>query len=117
MPFYGTANVAAAHELWKDLINTKKSAEEISTTDVLRTIQDRVRNWIHATREKNRTAAIWLQYTETIDVLRTFIRAERTANRELHLQVVCGMLPYFAASGHKCEWLYVQSMMQLQSFH
>ena len=110
----GTANVAAAHELWKDLINMMKSAEEISTTDVLRAIQDRARNWIHATREKNSAAALWLQSMEMMDGLRKFIRAERTANWELHLQAVCEMPPYLTALGHnmyaKYVWLYVQSM-------
>jgi len=56
-----------------------------------------------------------------IDILRTFIKAERTANWELHLQTVSEMLPYLAASGHslyvKCAHLYLQSMINLQNEH
>jgi len=55
---------------------------------------------------------------EMVDILRMFIKAERTANWELHLQVVSQMLPYFAASGHnlytKCAYLYLQSMKSLK---
>ena len=72
-------------------------------------------------REKSRTAALCLQYMEMIDVLRTFIKAERTGNWELHLKVLALMLPYLAASGHdlyvKCVRLYLQSMNRLETEH
>ena len=55
---------------------------------------------------------------EMIDILRTFIKAERTGKWELHLQCVEGMLPYFAASGHnlytKSARIYVQEMKRLK---
>ena len=37
---------------------------------------------------------------DMIDILRKYIRAERTGNWELHLQAVAELLPYLAASGH-----------------
>ena len=56
-----------------------------------------------------------------VNILRTFIKAERTANWELHLQAVSEMLPYLAASGHnlyvKCARLYLQSMSNLRDHH
>ena len=67
------------------------------------------------------TGALWLQYMEMVNILRTFIKAERTANWELHLQAVSEMLPYLAASGHnlyvKCARLYLQSMSNLRDDH
>ena len=58
---------------------------------------------------------------EMVNILRTFIKAERTANWELHLQAVSEMLPYLAASGHnlyvKCARLYLQSMSNLRDDH
>jgi len=47
-----------------------------------------------------------------VDILRTFIRAERTGNWKLHLQAVHDMLPYFAAA-----YLYMQLMYDLQKEH
>ena len=73
------------------------------------------------TRGTSRTGALWLQYMEMVNILRTFIKAERTANWELHLQAVSEMLPYLAASGHnlyvKCARLYLQSMSNLRDDH
>ena len=56
-----------------------------------------------------------------VDILRTFIRAERTGNWKLHLQAVHDMLPYFAAADNnpyaKSTYLYLQSMYDLQKEH
>ena len=67
--------------------------------------------------KSSRTAKLWLQYMEMIDILRRYIlrryiRAERTGNWELHLQTLSEMLPFLAASGHnnytKSVWIYLQ---------
>ncbi|MCG8047094.1 MAG: hypothetical protein N0E48_15920, partial [Candidatus Thiodiazotropha endolucinida] len=64
------------------------------------------------------TAALWIQYMEMIDILRTFITAERTGNWELSLHSLQQMLPYFAAAGHnlylKSVYVYLQMMNRLQ---
>ena len=56
-----------------------------------------------------------------IDILLSFIKAERTGNWTLHLQALSDMLPYFAASGHnlyaKTVYLYLQFMSELESTH
>ena len=56
-----------------------------------------------------------------MDILRKFIRAERTGNWELHLQSIQAMLPYMAASGHnsytKSGMLYLQQMSTLPTQH
>lgn len=71
--------------------------------------------------QRSRTTALWIQYLEMVDILRSFIRAERTANWELHLEALTRMLPYLAASGHnlyvKCAQLYLQSMSDLRTDH
>ena len=55
------------------------------------------------------------------DILRNFIRAERTGNWALHLQSIQDMLPYLAASGHnmytKSAMLYLQQMSNLKAQH
>ena len=42
-----------------------------------------------------------------IDLLRQFLKAERTGNWHLHLKTLQAMLPYFAAAGHN---LYTKSV-------
>ena len=97
------------------------SVEEVSATGVLDVIQQRPNAQRDHARGTSRTAALWLQYMEMVNILRTFIKAERTANWELHLQAVSEMLPYLAASGHnlyvKCARLYLQSMSSLRDDH
>lgn len=53
-----------------------------------------------------RTAKLWIQYMEMVDILKVFIKAERTGNWDLHLKTMKCMLPYFAAAGH---YLYLKS--------
>lgn len=56
-----------------------------------------------------------------VDILRQFIKAERTGNWELHLQTIKEMLPYLAAAGHnlyvKSARLYLQIMEDLPNQH
>ena len=69
----------------------------------------------------NRTAKLWLQYMAMVDILKKFIRAERTGNFNLHLEATNDMLPYFAATGHnfylKSAQLYLQKMSKLKTEH
>ena len=70
---------------------------------------------------KDRTASLWLQYLDTVEILRMFIKAERIGNWRLHLQALSEMLPYLAAAGHnlytKSVRLYLQSMSSLETDH
>ena len=58
-----------------------------------------------------RTAQLWLQYMDMVQILCQFIKAERTGDWFLHLKSVWAMLLYFAASGHnwyiKCTYIYL----------
>ena len=95
-----------ARALYDELINKKKSAEEISAADVL----DRIKGYLQQQRDfmkDDRTATLWLQYMDMIDILRMFIKAERTGNWRLHLQALSEMLPYLAASWHNLYMLKV----------
>ena len=63
------------------------------------------------------TSALWIQYLKMIDILRTFITAERTGNWDLGLKSLRDMLPFFAAAGHnlylRSVYLYLQCMQNL----
>lgn len=67
----------------------------------------------------NRTALLWLQYLDMVDILCMFIKAQRTGNWRLHLQALSQMLPYLAAARHnlytKSVRLYLQSMSSLET--
>lgn len=57
-------------------------------------------------KKESRTAKLCIQYSEMIQILRSFIRAERTGDWDLHLRALQDMLPYFASSGRN---LYTKS--------
>jgi len=49
---------------------------------------------------ESRTARLWLQYIDNIDVVKLFVVAERTSDCCLHFTACTRMLNLFAASGH-----------------
>ena len=58
---------------------------------------------------------------DMIELMCTFIKAERIGNFLLHLSAIFDMLPYFAASGHylyaKSAYLYLQQMQNISVTH
>ena len=101
-------------------MNKRKSAEEVSSADVLTRIDGLLQEQRDLMND-NRTALLRLQYLDMVDILRMFIKAERTGNWRLHLQALSEMLPYLAAAGHnlytKSVRLYLQSMSSLETNH
>lgn len=69
-----------AHALLKGLMEKKMSAVDVNVTGVLDAIEQRANTQRDLTRGTSRTAALWIQYMEMVNILRTFIKAERTAN-------------------------------------
>ena len=69
----------------------------------------------------HRTAQLWLQYMDMVDILRRFARAERTGNWHLHLRTLREMLPFLAAAGHnlytKSIYIYLLQMQDLPFSH
>ena len=109
-----------AIELYKKLIDGTHTAEEVKSEHILHKIAEKLESK-RSCMQNQLPAVLWIQYMHMVDILRTFIRAERTGNWKLHLQVVHDMLPYFAAVGHnpyaKTAYLYLQSMYDLQKEH
>ena len=73
-----------------------------------------VGNFKNDLREKSRTARLWLQYMDYVEICRLFIRAVRTANWSQHLTATGKMLNLFAATGHRNYTKYLQMMMNLE---
>ena len=56
------------------------SVDEVSATGVLDVIHQRANTQRDHTRGTSRAAVLWLQYMEMVNILRTSIKVERTAN-------------------------------------
>ena len=50
--------------------------------------------YIDLLQTRSRTAKFWLQYHRYVNVLKSFIRAERTGNWSLHLQTLSNMINF-----------------------
>ena len=90
------------------VVTLENSAELIKINEQLMTVCSR-----------NDTAQLWLEYCKMIGILRMMIRADRSANWDLHLKAISYALPVFIAAGHhnyvKSAYLYYQKMINLQS--
>ena len=71
--------------------------------------------------QKSRTTKLWLNYMDYVNVLKQFIRAERSGDWDLHLYVLERMLNLFAATGHlnyaKCARIHLQQMRNTNDTH
>ena len=65
----------------------------------------------------SRTSRLGLQYCDYVNILKQFIREERTGNWNLHLSSIGNMINFFTATGHvhcaKTARLYLQGMCEL----
>eukprot|EP00794_Sanderia_malayensis_P002792 gene2792-3231_t len=113
--------IKGAGDLLKGILDEKIVARDLCASNALKVISEQVKKGGKSAAEVSRTAALWVQYMEMIDLLRKFIKAERTSNWELHLQTLAKMIPYLAAAGHnlyvKCGHLYLQLMSDLPNKH
>ena len=117
----GTPDILiAAGKLYDDLMAGTISAETLQDSATIEAIAQQLLEGKEAMRDK-RTARLWLQYLEMVEILLTFIKSERTGNWQLNLQMCHRMLPFLAAAGHnnytKSLHLYLQNMQKLQQTH
>ncbi|KAK7111484.1 hypothetical protein V1264_011106 [Littorina saxatilis] len=110
----------SALALFDKVLNKKMAVEELDDSPELIKIEQ----MLLQTKEHlqgQRMAKLWLQYMNMIDIMRRFLRAERTGNWLLHLHSLQQMLPYLAAAGHslyaKSVHIYLQDMQQLKEHH
>lgn len=69
----------------------------------------------------SRTAKLWLQYLEYMQIVKDFIRSERTGDFNLYLYSISRMINLFAATAHihyaKSARLHLQNMLNLNESH
>ena len=77
-------DLAAAIECYDKLILGEVSADEVSLHTSLDVLKDKLEKEKTVMMEY-RTARLWLQFTDMIDTLRQFIKAERTGDWQLYI--------------------------------
>ena len=87
-----------AVELYERLMAGDIGIAEIYSDSLLDTAKERV-DIKKKELANHPTARLWLQYMDTVALLRQFIEAERTGNWELHLQSLTDMLPFMLLPG------------------
>ena len=108
----------SAIQLYDKVMAHEVSVDTVCSEIILETVQQRLQD---QRLTNNPTARLWIQYMRMVDLLRQFLKAERTGNWHLHLKSLQEMLPYFVAAGHnlytKSVHIYLQQMLQLQAQH
>ena len=110
-----SGDLSEATTLFQDLM-TGALEDLTSLPESINCLTDRIKSF-KASLMEHRTARLWLQYLDMVDLMQLFIRSERTGDWALHLEMLHGMLPYLAAAGHslytKSIHIYLQRMTQL----
>ena len=113
-------DIKVTRTMLRQLEEVKFTVEEVCSAEVVHRISEKLKH-VQSSMKNQRTAVLWTAYMEMEDILRRFIKAERTGNWSLHLQSVYDMFPYFAAAGHrlyaKSAYIYLQLMNELQNTH
>lgn len=85
--------------LYQRLVENPEIRIEVCTSKTLDKISSKLKEKQQSILRNTRTGALWIEYMKMMDILRRFIKGERTGNWLLHLQALYEMLPYFAAAG------------------
>ena len=110
------------YESLKKAYQQMMNGENIEQTDLncINKIQESLAA-CKAALSKSRTAKLWLQYMEMVDLLQRFIKAERTGNWPMKLETTQDMCEFLAAAGRnsytKSLLLHLQQMTKLEIKH
>lgn len=106
-------------QLVNDALEGTKSPLSLVESNILQHVHNFISQKQKSIENSGPTAKLWIQYLRMVKLIRLFLRAERTANWELHLYCVAEMIPYLHAAGHfqyaKYAHLYLQQMEELDS--
>ena len=102
-----------------DFVEGIADEEDVLKSVTLEKVNTTIQTYKDELAAKSRTAKLWIQYIDYINIIKIFIRAERTGNWNLHLTAVSQMLNLFSATGHinyaKNGRLYLHMMLELSS--
>ena len=80
-------DLTEARELYMKTMSSSLLVEDVCSAEALQQIKSKLNN------KKRSMTRLWLQYQNIIDILKKFIKAERTGHWNMHLQAVFDMLP------------------------
>ena len=73
------------------MISDKSSDNDLSQSDIIECVKEKI-NSLKLSVSQSWTGALWIQYMEMIDILRSFIKGERKGDWDLHLRCIEAML-------------------------
>ena len=107
--------------VYNEVFNLERDGLSLSSVESLGKLSSSLQELKDKLISTSRTAKLWLQYDKYVDIVKLFIRAERTGDWALHLSTVAKMLNLFAATGHanyaKSGRLYLEMMLRLPTDH
>lgn len=121
---HGEKNSVLMVDLQSELERFSQHIKKDNEFDILQyptiiKLEDILNNHKDVLKYSSRTAKLWLQYLFYIDVVKIYIRAERTGDFNLYLEAVSRTINLFAATGHinyaKCSRLHLQNMLDLHN--
>ena len=114
----GIRNLTQLYELVRS--GKAKDADVLKSAE-LKKLEKNLKNLKNDLAVNSRTVKLWLQDIDYVELLKLYIRAERTGNWELHLVAVKRMINLLAATEHmnyaKSARLYLQFMVDLPKEH
>ena len=115
---FGTVNVDQIKILVTTAMSDPNTAVDcVSNSEDMKVLTENLQHLKDELSSVSRTAKLWIQHLYYINVLKLFIRAERTGNWSLHLVAVSKMINLFAATGHinyaKSARIHLQNMLEL----
>ena len=113
----GRSQLKQVARLYDDLLDGNKTLSDVDSSAELQKISVRISCLQNSLKTCSWTSKLWLQYLRMVDIMRAFLRSERTGDWHLQLQTLRDMLPYLAATGHhlyaKSLHIYIQRMAKL----
>ena len=86
-------------QLYEDLVSGESTWDEVSRSKSILDFSEAIENHKSYLQHSYRTAKLWIQYCEFINIVKLYICAERTSDWSLHLYATQKMLNLFAATG------------------
>ena len=115
-----TVDLHEVEKLYDSLVEKEVALESAFSKDIFERIDSLTKKATDSLKH-HRTAQLWMTYMRMVDIMRNFIKSERTGDWNLHVQTLHDMLPYLAAAGHnlytKSMHIYLQQLTHLPVKH
>ena len=106
----------AIADLYDDMVSSKTTIQEVESSVELQALQMKLDKFTEIRESNHLSAKLWLEYIDMVNIVRAFIRSERTGDWSPRLRTLQDMLPYLAASGHFL-YVYLKQTTRLEHTH